>query len=259
MKTGRFGIIAGITACTCLLSGCSVLDRVIGADDWKEWTPETNSIQVHADGSLTETIFDHLDQSWYAGNELQDMIARSMNEYNASHEANSITVTGYSDTGGDVKVVINYLTGADYAEYNNTVFFCGSMLEAQMQGCLFAGSFYAADGSRITGSEMDSAEPLSHKEYDVVMSDGTHVVQVPGEIKYVSSNAQIVNSHVAQAAQNSQADQTPETGQDGQAQNPPPAPSDPQAAKPSAEELDKSCLYIIYEKDQEFDLKQDET
>ena len=101
MKTARIGALAAMIVCVCYLSGCSMLDRIIGADDWKEWTPETTSIQVHADGSLTETIFDTLDQTWYQGNELQDMIARSMNEYNASHEDGAIQVTSYSDADGN--------------------------------------------------------------------------------------------------------------------------------------------------------------
>ena len=220
MKTARIGAFAAMIVCVCYLSGCSMLDQIIGADDWKEWTPETTSVQVHADGSLTETIFDTLDQTWYQGNELQDMIARSMNEYNASHGDGSIQVTSYSDADGKVKVVIDYRTGEDFAAYNNTQFCCGSMLDAQMKGFLFEGSFYAVDKDRLHGEAMDSAEPLSHKEYSVVISDGTHVVQVPGEIRYVSKGAQPVNSHVAKEAD-------------------------------TADEDVSSLLYVIYEKDQE--------
>lgn len=220
MKTAKIGAFAAMIVCVCYLSGCSMLDRIIGADDWKEWTPETTSVQVHADGSLTETIFDTLDQTWYQGNELQDMIARSMNEYNESHTDRAIQVTSYSDTDGKVKVVIDYRTGEDFAAYNNTQFCCGSMLDAQMKGFLFEGSFYAVDKDRLQGEAMDAAEPLSHKEYSVVISDGTHVVQVPGEIRYVSKGAQPVNSHVAKEAD-------------------------------TASEDDSSLLYIIYEKDQE--------
>lgn len=225
MRSARFGAFAAMIACVLSLCGCSTLDRIIGADDWKDWTPETTSIQVHADGSLTETIFDTLDQSWYEGNELQDMIARSMNEYNASHEAGAVNVTAYSDAGGKVQVVIDYRTGEDFAEYNNTVFCCGSMLDAQMQGFLFDTPFYAVDGTNQAGGAIDASEPLSHKEFNVVVSDGTHVVQVPGEIRYVSEGVQVVNSHVARKAQGAESAQE--------------------------ENAAGSVLYIIYEKDQE--------
>ena len=211
------------------LSGCSTLDRIIGADDWKDWTPQVTSIQVHADDSLTETIFDTLDQSWYEGNELQDMIARSMNEYNESHTPGAVNVTSYSDVDGKVKVSIDYQTGDDFAEYNNTVFCCGSMLDAQLKGFLFEGTFYEADGSKLRDEALDAAVPLSHKEYSVVIADGTHVIQVPGEIRYVNQGVQLENSHVAKRAD------------DGQ-------------AEASADRT----VYIVYEKDQELYTQQSE-
>lgn len=222
MRSARFVAFAAMTVCALSLTGCSTLDRIIGADDWKDWAPTTNSIQVHGDGTLTETIFDKLDQSWYQGNELQDMIARSMNEYNASNGEGAVRVTSYTDAGGDVKVVIDYRTGEDYSRYNNTVFCSGSMLDAQMQGFLFSGPFFAVTGSDMSDEALDSSEPLSHKEYNVVISDASHVLQVPGDIRYVSGGVQIVNSHTAQAA---------EPAQEMNTQDP--------------------SVYVIYEKDQE--------
>lgn len=219
MRTARIGAFFTMIVCVCCLCGCSLLDQVIGADDWKDWTPDTTSLQVHGDESVTETIFDSLDQTWYEGNELQDMIARSMNEYNESHGDGAIHVTSYSDEGGKVQVVIEYRTGEDFAGYNNTQFCCGSMLDAQMEGFLFEGTYYETDGNRLKGEAVDSSEPLSHKEYSVVISDGTHVVQVPGEIRYVSAGAQLVNSHVAKRA--------------------------------DAQPDDSALLYVIYEKDRE--------
>ncbi len=248
MKTARCILAVMLMACICTLSGCSILDQIIGADDWKDWTPDSNSIQVHGNGTLTETIFEKLDQSWYEGNELQDMIARSMNEYNAAHDPNSINVTSYSDTNGEVKVAIEYLTGEDYAEYNNAVFCSGSMLDAQMQGFLFSGTFCSVDGQTVSSETVDASEPLSHKEYSVVISDGTHVIQVPGEIKYVTSNASVVNTHVARLADGHEALKTGMTVS---------ADVDPRSAGPSEKEIDQSCLYIIYEKDEE--LYQDES
>ena len=169
MKTARFGVYAALILSVCLLSGCSTLDRIIGADDWRDWTPDGTSIQIHPDGSVTETIIDTLDQSWYQGNELQDMIARSMNEYNESHSPGSVNVTSYNDTGGEVNVVIQYRSGKDFADYNNTEFCCGSMLDAQMEGFLFEGPFHAVKGSDLSSEPLDASEPLSHKEFSVVI------------------------------------------------------------------------------------------
>lgn len=221
MRSARIGAFAAAIAIAVFLTGCSTLDRIVGADDWKDWTPDSTSIQVSADDSVTETIFDTLDQSWYEGNELQDMIARSMNEYNEGHTPGAVNVKSYSDADGQVKVVIRYQTGDDFSEYNNVMFFAGSILEAQMKGFLFDSPFYVVDGAELSGGAIDSSEPLSHKEYSVVISDGTHVVQVPGEIRYVSDGARLVNSHVATAESS------------------------------EGESVSVPSLYIIYEKDQE--------
>jgi hypothetical protein len=246
MRSPTFIVCAVSISCALSLTGCSTLDRIIGADNWKDWTPTTTSIQVHMDDSLTETIFDTLDESWYQGNELQDMIARSMHEYNDSHGAGAVNVTSYSDTGGNVKVVIDYRTGEDFAAYNNAVFCCGSMLDAQMQGFLFPGRFYAVEGASLKGEAMDDSEPISHKEYSVVISDGSHVIQVPGQIRYVSEGAEIINSHAAQLmpGDSEPKDIAPEEGQA--------VPDTGSASISGAPEQEEraDALCIIYEKDQ---------
>ena len=249
MKQGRVILPCAVALTACLLTGCSTLDRIIGADNWKEWTPTSNTVQVGADGSVTELLFDTLDQNWYNGNELQDMIARSMNEYNEQHGAGAIQVTAYSDAGGNVNVTILYRTPEDYAVFNNVPFESGSMLDAEMAGCLFTGPFSVVEGSSITKENVDASEPLSHKEYRVVVSDGTHVVQVPGEIRYVSANGEPVNSHAAQLS--------PETGQ-AESEEGLVLPSEkvwrPEQKEASAKEKDQALLYVIYEKDRETNL-----
>lgn len=247
MKRGSTGIAAAVIMTAFLLTGCTMLDQIVGTESWKDWAPEQTSLQVYGDGSVAETIFDHLDQSWYTGDELQDMIARSMNEYNAANGENSLNVTEYSDEGGDVRVRLVYRTGEDYARYNNVVFFSGSMLDAEMQGYLFSGPFSSVEDSEIKESGLDASEPLSHKEYRVVISDSGHVVQVPGKVRYISSNAEVINSHVIQPAASSAAAEADSTAAD--------TTGDPETGEGlSDKETDQTYLYIIYEKDQEADL-----
>ena len=69
-----------------------------------------------------------------------------------------------------------------------------------MKGYRLEGMYQEADGSKLKEDALDASVPLSHKEYNVVISDGTHVVQVPGEIRYVTQGARLVNSHVAGAS-----------------------------------------------------------
>ena len=246
MRKGSILAAAAIASTAVLLTGCSMLDQIVGADSWKDWAPSQTSLQVYGDGSVTETILDSLDQDWYTGDELQDMIARSMNEYNAQNGAEALNVTEYSDEGGQVRVKLVYRTGDDYSRYNDVVFFNGSMLDAEMAGFLFTGPFSSVDGSQVREQGVDAAEPLSHKEYSVTVTDGMHAVQVPGTIRYISSNGAVVNSHTAQPASaageaQTEGDSTYLSG-------------DPGTGSVSDKERDASYLYIIYEKDQEADL-----
>jgi len=232
---------------SCLLTGCSVLNQIVGADDWESWVPDSTSVLISGSGTVTEVLMDTLDESWYDENELQDLIARSVREYNEAHETDSITVTAYSVENGDVSLTMEYKTPEDYSEYNNIAFFSGSMLEAEMEGYLFEGPFYEVSAASVSDTESDREEVMSHKEYQVVIAGEGRVIQVPGAIKYVSAGTQCVNSHVAKAEETA-SDET-EAGLV--------LPSnavyytDPSEDERdiSDEEKDRSYIYIIYEYD----------
>ncbi len=245
MKYVRYGVLAVTLSAVCLLSGCSMLDQVVGTDSWKEWTPTATTLEIGGDNTVRETIIDTLDQTWYTGNELQDMVARSMNEYNSSHAPDSLQVTSYSDTEGQVKIVLVYRTPEDYAAYNNVPFCSGSMLDAQMQGFLFDESFLSVSDSRI-GSTVEPEEAISHKEYNVVISDGKHTVKVPGEIRYLSVGGQLVNSHVASP---SGQEMVPLTDEELESR----AGSGTEAAVQGQKEdaAKGSLFYVIYEKNED--------
>lgn len=204
------GFLIGTAALLAAFSvtGCDMLDQIVGADDWEEWTPDQTSLQLSLDGGVTETIFDTLDQSYYNADELQDMIAKSVRLYNEEHGEDSIGVPGFSAENGKIQLTMTYKSPEDYTAYNDLNLFNGSILEAQMGGITFPDTFLKVDGG--SGAEsVSSEEALSHKELSAAVADSGHVVQVPGRILYISGNAEYVNSHVAAP----KADAGPETEQ----------------------------------------------
>lgn len=237
------GLAAALAAAVFLTTGCSTLDKIVGADDWMKWQPESTALQIAWDGKVTETIMDKLDEGWYSTDELQNTVAESVKDYNASHDADSITVTQFSAAGGAVRLVLSYKTGDDYASFNNLPYFDGSMLNAEMAGFLFSGTFNEIDKDSVSKKGVPNEEVLSHKEYDVSVADTGHAVQVPGQIRYLSSNAEPVNSHTAvpvqQTTGETEKDTSPLQGADGGKQ------------EQSPEEKDASYLYVVYEKDAE--------
>lgn len=191
----RKGLWIGVAAVciSALVTGCSTLDQVIGRDDWQSWTPTQTSIQFGQDGSVTETIFDHFNQTYYVADELQDLVARSVKEYDAEHGQDAITVPAYRAENGQIQLVLVYKSPEDYAAYNGLPCRNGSMLDIQMSGISFPDRFLETDGGKEVSSEM----ALARKDLSIAVTDPGHLVQVPGQIRYVSENARLVNSHVA--------------------------------------------------------------
>ena len=252
MRARSLMMSAAALMVACTLTGCSVLNQIVGQDNWKEWTPDQTSLQISQSGSVTETIIDTLDENYYNADELQDMIARSVREYNTEQGSQVISVPAYSADQGKINLVLVYKTPQDYASYNQVTFLNGSMLDVQMSGITFPDTFQKIDGTSVSENSVSSEEALSHKEYSAAVTAADHVIQVPGQIRYLSENAELVNSHVARpAGENAQSSQ-PET-EAGLV-----LPSNAvyygtedtsQSAEPSQDQ--EELMYIIYEEDQE--------
>lgn len=256
MRRAEIGICAAAAAAACILTGCSMLDQVVGADDWKSWKPAVTTLQVYQDGSLTETILDTLNQSYYDADELQDMVARSVRLYNEDAGEAALNVTEYTVEQQNLKLVIQYASGEDYRSYNQLVFFDGSMLEAEMEGFLFANSFRRVERGKVVQEDVPNAEVLARKEYRVTITDAGHAVQVPGKICYVSGNAEPVNSHAAQPLKEKpekQAENETDAGLllPSNAVYRKPEPATEKKPELSGEEKDRSYIYVLYEKDPE--------
>ncbi|MDD2959906.1 MAG: hypothetical protein PHE06_11620 [Lachnospiraceae bacterium] len=237
MNAGRVYRFAAVIMCTLTLSACSLPSK-------NEWKPEETSLQVKKDGTLTETVIDQLDETYYNSQELESMIKSSVSEYNQKHGADAITVTALTLENNQVNLTLDYKSAEDYADYNNVKFYNGSMLGAEMDGYLFYNTFKQVDEGTVTKDQLSNEEPLKHKEYQVLVTDLLHVVQVPGDVVYVSENGYPADERVVKPSGESAA-------KDGE--NELVLPSDTayvpeeDTAAVSTTDLEKTYLYIIYE------------
>lgn len=232
------------------VTGCDTLDQIVGSDEWEKWTPEQTSLQISLGGTVTETIFDTLDESYYDADELQDLIARSVRIYNEEHGENSITVPAYSAQNGKIYLVLTYAKPEDYASYNEVNFFNGSILSAQMNGLAYPDTFLKVNGTSASES-VSSEEALSHKEYSIAVADTEHVVQVPGQIRFVSENAEIVNSHTASPKPAKEEEKQEETGLVLPSRAVYYETEDTEAVDADLSSQKESDFFIIYEADSE--------
>ena len=189
-----------VAAAMILLSSC-------GKEEKEPWVPEQTALQISEEGTVTETIIDRLDQDYYSSSELEKMVREAVTEYTGANGPDSLQLTEYTSEGKNVRLVLVYGDDADYAAFNSVPFYNGSMLGAQMEGFRFDTEFLKVekDGT-ASGRRYPADEPVSHKEYNVLVCDRLHMVEVPGDIVYVSApavvqDARIVTPGVSEAAE----------------------------------------------------------
>ena len=177
-----------------LLGGCTAKE-----EEEEPWVPAQTAIQADPDGTLTETLIEKLDQDYYDPAELKSMAEEAVREYTSENGADSVRLESFEAEGNSVCMVMIYRGWQDYSGFNNVRFYNGTMLGAQMEGWRMEKNFHPVnpeDGSSA-GTVVSFEEPLSHKEYYVMVSDPDHIVEVPGEIRYISENASVTDFQYA--------------------------------------------------------------
>ena len=214
-----------------LLAGCGLKKEEI-------WVPDRTAVQIHEDGTITETVRDQLDRDWYDAGELSAMITESVADFSSRNPEKSLVVTSLSTENGQVDLVLDYGDYEAFADYNQVPFFCGSVLDAEMAGFRFDTEFRAVSEGELLPELMSSREPMSHKECHVLIMDSSHAAEVPKRVRYVSSNASLIGSRIVAPGYTAQ-----ETAQTEEAGGAPPADAAATAAADAREDL----IYILYD------------
>lgn len=254
MGAGKIVRLTAVVMCTLMLSGCDLqgtiedlelelpkeVESFLGIE---EWNPGETYLMVQEDGTLTETVIDKLDQNYYNADELGQMITSTVSEYNQDHGADAVRVDSLSLENNQVILTMTYKTPTDYADYNNVKFYNGSMLGAEMEGYLFYNEFRKVNDGVVEGENITNEEPLKHKEYQVLVTDDSHLVQVTGDVVYVSANASPMGKREVQPVE-----EAVPAKQEGLV-----LPSsavyveEKDDAPVTAKDLEKNYVYIIYE------------
>lgn len=243
MRAGKIISLTAVVMCTLTLSGCGLQDTIEEMLGGKAWEPGETNLVVREDGTLTETVIDSLDQNYYNSGELEQMINSTVSEYNQNNGADAVIVDSLSLENNQVVLTMTYKSAADYADYNNVRFYNGSMLGAEMEGYLFYNQFRKVSEGVAEGENITNEEPLKHKEYQVLVTDASHLVQVPGDVVYVSANASPIGRREVQPVEEIEVKQA-----EGLVLPSSAVYVEEKADVPvTAKDLEKNYLYIIYE------------
>ncbi len=242
MRAGEIIRLTAAFLCMLTLTGCNLQDTIDEIRGGKSWEPGETNLTVRKDGTLTETVIDALDQSYYDSGELEQMIHSTVSQYNQTHGADAVTVDALSLENHQVVLTMTYQSAEDYADYNNVRFYNGSMLGAEMEGYLFYNQFRKVEDGTVSGELITNEEPLKHKEYQVLVTDNSHLVQVPGDVVYVSANASPMAKRQVRPAGEETSPQT-----EGLVLPSSAVYVEEKDGPVSAKDLEKNYLYIIYE------------
>ena len=203
-----------LAAVSLALAGCSM-----------RFSAEEDADYVNKDGEIIGAIVEPFDKDYYDGEELETLLDQEVAEYNGENGRNSIEVDSFDVSGGEVKVMMNYATWADYANFNDVEFFAGVLSDIQGRSYGVGVTFLdTAGNTAVSLDEMDG-------NLRVILLEEPIVVQTSGKIVYVSDNVSIEGDKLARVQGASAGDGTEEGTEDGT------------EAAPSVNRL----AYIIYE------------
>lgn len=164
-----------LTAGALSLSACSIGE-------------EESQVSLLKDGTVSTTIAEEFDKSYYDKDELQQMILEEAASYNRSTGTGAISVDKVSVEDGVAKVKITYAGSEDYAAFNDGVFFTGSVQEAQAAGY---------DLNKVLSSTTDRlatvgmSDMLAMTDVKILITDMKEPVVLNGKAAYISSNVTV--------------------------------------------------------------------
>lgn len=186
MKRGRF-----LIACLCMgcmLTGCGNLF----------FSPEVSGISIEKKGGITEVVREMFDESVYNTEELKQEIESEVKNYNASSGEEKVKQKSLKVKNGVAELKMTYASAKDYAAFNSLNFYSGDIVGAVQAGHMFEGSFRkVTDGNVNKDTTLWGSEIIRGTDYQTVIFKGPLLVQVPGNIVYVSEGVQVTDKDTA--------------------------------------------------------------
>lgn len=179
MKSIKAGLVA--LALMLFVTGCS-----IGSFD-----SDNNKVQIGKDGSITGAIVEEFAESYYSDTELEEMVNETVEEYNSSGE--KIKVDKLEIKNGIAKLIMEYDSANDYAEFNGVDFFYGTISDAMDAGYDFAGTFVSSEDDSTLST--DALKALDN--YKVVIFEEDMDVEVNSNILYSNDYANVTDKKIA--------------------------------------------------------------
>lgn len=159
-------------------------------------------ISISKDGRVSVSIVESFDKTYYDKDELQQQILTEVAGYNRAAGNGNVAVEKIEVEDGMATVVMTYAKAADYAAFNNSVFFVGSAKEAQEAGYELN---TVLSGTKDENETIGMSDMFAMTDYQMLITDIGEPVELAGKAAYISNNVNISkNRKTVTLAENSQ-------------------------------------------------------
>lgn len=154
---------------------------------------EETTVTVDENGRITQALVEDFSQENYSGKELENEIAGLIKTYNKENQNGSVTMESCQVKDKQARVILEYASDEDYRAFNLVDFFAGTVDQAQQEGYSFDCGFLDAEKNAVE----EGIVPDTCTQMQTVIIKEPTCVLTPGEILYVSSNMEILDSNRA--------------------------------------------------------------
>lgn len=172
----KYYILGAVLALTFVLAGCGKEEAFV------------SSVELDKNGAITSTIVEEFDQSLYNLDELSEMASSEVSAYNSECLSERIALESVEMLKDEktVKMVLKYNSADDYASFNDTALYFGTVQDAIDRGYEISAEFQNAEGQVL------SSEGLSdYLSRSIIITEDRSVFIAPYNIDYYTNGVRL--------------------------------------------------------------------
>jgi len=188
MKKTKMGVLLVLSVVSTCICGCTT----------KEIDADATTLFINKNGSITDAIVEEFDENYYSATEMQAMLNDELATYNQSvNNESAAVISKFEVLGGVAKVFIDFASGMDYATFNDTAFFAGTVNQAYEQGHELDVTMKSVNGDEI----LKKADILEKGKYKIVILEEHVNVVLYKKILFASANVELINDKQAKISE----------------------------------------------------------
>lgn len=149
---------------------------------------EVSTIRIDAQGEVNSVVFDEFGESYYSIDELKEMAVSEIDTFNADYISPRVFFDDaeLAGEGSMVKLSMHYRTAKDYADFNDTTLFYGTVEEAMTKGYSISDRLLGRNGSSI-----DEGFVSDHTDRHVIITNERSNIIAPFNIDYMTDGVEL--------------------------------------------------------------------